>query len=216
MSRLSDLYKAMETLHKEGLPVDKDLLEKSNELEEDIIKKEILPVLSNTIEPALQPVKRELVLVVDYIPGKPLSVHLSRKRNFAADLTDAKEMVIDPEVAHNDHSFHSHEKSTKSPTRAMSVIFPDGTIIAEKTAVETLVAVVNKIGVNRIRKVVEEYNLKFCKVPVISNRRDPKYGKTQKDLGNGWLLITHSNNVMKKTFIEKVSTVLNLGIKVIL
>ena len=64
MSRLSKLYEAMETLRKEGLPVDENLERKVNELEEDIIKKEILPVLSKTIEPALQSVKRELVLVV--------------------------------------------------------------------------------------------------------------------------------------------------------
>ncbi len=101
MSRLSDLYKAMETLRKEGLPVDENLEKKANELEEDIIKKEILPVLSKTIEPALQPVKRELVLVVDYIPGQPLSVHLSRKRNFTAEI-DAKEILPDPEVEHKE------------------------------------------------------------------------------------------------------------------
>ena len=91
MSRLSDLYKAMETLRKEGLPVGEDLERKANELEEEIIKKEILPVLTKTIEPALQPVKRELVLVVDYVPGQPLSVHLSRKRNFTAEIPDAKD-----------------------------------------------------------------------------------------------------------------------------
>lgn len=34
MSQLSDLYKAMETLHKEGLPVDENLEKKANELEE--------------------------------------------------------------------------------------------------------------------------------------------------------------------------------------
>lgn len=48
----------METLRKEGLPVNEDLERKVNELEEEIIKKDILPVLSKTIEPALQPVKR--------------------------------------------------------------------------------------------------------------------------------------------------------------
>ena len=96
------------------------------------------------------------------------------------------------------------------------MIFPDGTVIAEKTAVETLVAVVQRIGVAQVRQVVEEYNLKFCKVPVVSNRRDAKYGKSQRDLGEGWLLITHSNNLMKKAFIEKVSEILHLGLKVIL
>lgn len=206
----------METLRKEGLPVDENLEKKANELEEEIIKKEILPVLSKTIEPALQPVKRELVLVVDYVPGRPLSVHLSRKRNFAAELTDAKEMLLDPEVTHRSRNSNSDDKIERGPARDMSVIFPDGTVIAEKTAAETLLAVVRKIGVARVRKVVEEYNLKFSKVPVISNRRDAKYGKSQRDLGDGWLLITHSNNPMKKAFIEKVSEILNLGIKVTL
>jgi len=216
MSRLSKLYEAMETLRKEGLHVDENLEKKANELEEEIIKKEILPVLSKMIEPALQPVKRELVLVVDYVPGQPLSVHLSRKRNFAAELTDAKEMVLDPEVTHRKHSSRPDEKIERGPARDMTVIFPDGSIIAERKAVDTFVAVIKRIGVAEVRKVVEEHNLKFCKVPVISNRRDAKYGKSQKDLGNGWLLITHSNNLMKKAFIEKLSNVLDLGIKVTL
>ena len=79
-----------------------------------------------------------------------------------------------------------------------------------------MVAVVQKIGVAQVRQVVEEYNLKFCKVPVISNRRDAKYGRSQRELGGGWLLITHSNNPMKKAFIEKVSEALGLGLKVTL
>ena len=140
MSRLNKLYEAMETLRKEGLPVDENLEKKANELEEEIIKKEILPVLSKTIEPALQPVKRELVLVVDYVPGRPLSVHLSRKRNFAAELTDAKEILLDPEVTHRSRNSNSDDKIERGPARDMSVIFPDGTVIAEKTAAETLLA----------------------------------------------------------------------------
>jgi len=62
--------------------------------------------------------------------------------------------------------------------------------------------------------VVETENLVFCKVPVISNRRDKKYGRSQKNLGDGWLLITHSNNMMKKAFLEKVSDALLLGLKI--
>lgn len=216
MSRLNKLYQTMDNLKELGLSINEDLIQEANELEEEIIKKEILPVLSKTIEPALQPVKRELVLVVDYVPGQPLSLHLSRKRNFTADIPDAKEIVLDPEVSHNNHGSNSNDRIERGPARDMTVYFPDGTIIAEKTAVESLVAVVKKIGVSKVRRVVEEYNLKFCKVPVISNRRDAKYGKSQKNLGDGWLLITHSNNPMKKSFIEKVSDVLGLGIKVTL
>lgn len=216
MSRLSKLYETMDNLRDLGLSINEDLIQEANELEEEIIKKEILPVLSKTIEPALQPVKRELVLVVDYMPGQPLSVHLSRKRNFAAELSDAKEMVLDPEVTHKNHGSRQDEKIERGPIKELSVAFPDGTVIAEKTAAETLVSVVKKIGVAEVRKVVEDYNLKFCRVPVISNRRDSKYGSSQKDLGGGWLLITHSNNPMKKAFIEKVSDILHLGLNVTL
>ena len=216
MSRLNKLYEAMETLRKEGLPVNEVLEHKANELEEEIIKKEILPILTQNIEPALQPVQRELVLVVDYVPGKPLSVHLSRKRNFTADISDAKEIMVDPEVEHGKRVVNKDEKIQRGAAKDMVVLFPDGTIIADEIAAETLLKVVKKIGVSEVRRVVEENNLKFCKVPVISNRRDTKYGRSQKDLGDGWLLITHSNNLMKKTFIEKVSDILHLGIKVTL
>lgn len=214
MSRLSDLYKAMETLRKEGLPVGEDLERKANELEEEIIKKEILPVLTKTIEPALQPVKRELVLVVDYVPGQPLSVHLSRKRNFTAEIPDAKEIVLDPEVEHGNRNTHQEAKIKRASATDFSVRFPDGTVIAEKKAVDTFVNVVKRIGVVQVRQVVEAENLVFCKVPVISNRRDKKYGRSQHDLGGGWLLITHSSNKTKKKILDRVSEVLRLDLKV--
>ena len=216
MSRLSKLYQTMDNLRDLGLSINEDLIQEANELEEEIIKKEILPVLTKAIETALKPVKRELVLVVDYIPDKPLSVHLSRKRHFTEVLADAKEIVIDPEVEHNSHTVNSNGKIERAPASNMTVIFQDGTVIAESTAANTLLKVVKKIGVTRVRKVVEDYNLVFCKVPVISNRRDAKYGDRQKDLGDGWLLMTHSNNEMKKNFIEKVSSILGLGTKVII
>lgn len=72
------------------------------------------------------------------------------------------------------------------------------------------------IDIVEIRKVLKGYNLKFSAMSIISNRTDAKYGKSQKDLGDGWLLITHSNNQMKKQFLDKVSDVLHLGLKVTL
>jgi len=212
MSRLSKLYEAIETMRKENVAT-QDMEIKVSEAEEEIIKKEILPVLSQTIAPALQPVKRELVLVVDYIPGKPLSVHLSRRFKVTEGIPDAKEMVLDPAVEHGTHKLHV-EKVKKSPASSLSVTFPDGTIFTDSFATEILTNVVKKIGVGRVRSVVEQLGLKFSKVPVISNRIDPKYGASQKDLGGGWFLITHTSNRSKKKFIETVSDALHLGLKV--
>ena len=69
MSRLDQLYKAMQTLNSEGLVLNDDLLNQVSELEENIIKNEILPIIRDTIEPALAPVQRDLVLVVEYSPN---------------------------------------------------------------------------------------------------------------------------------------------------
>ncbi|MBO5427091.1 MAG: hypothetical protein J5996_01530 [Prevotella sp.] len=40
----------MEPFHREGLPVNENFEKKENEQEEEIFKKDILPVLSKTIE----------------------------------------------------------------------------------------------------------------------------------------------------------------------
>ena len=211
MSQLSKLYQTMANLKELGLKINEDLIDEVNKLEEEIIKKEILPVLTEKIEPALSPVERELVLVVDYVPNQPLSVRISRKRNFAADIPDAKVIELDPEVVHSERGQSSVPICRVNSTR-FSVEFPDGTVIAEPKATDTFVATVKKIGVAKVRSVVERENLVFCRVPVISNRRDSKYGSSQKDLGGGWLLITHSNNPMKKAFLDKISLELNLGL----
>ena len=62
-----------------GVKLPKGVLQQVEELEEGIIKEEILPALSGDIAPRLEPIKRDLVLVVEYHPGEPISVALSRK-----------------------------------------------------------------------------------------------------------------------------------------
>ena len=198
---LERIYRVQEDLEKLNMQLTQEQLDLMAQLEESVIKEKVLPVLAQDIEPTLSKIKRPLVLVVDYIPGQPLSVHLSRKHNFAAEIPDAKEIVLDPEVEHGSRTMKTEEKFTHAPASDLVITFPDGSVIAEKKASDTLVSAIKKIGVARVRKVVEEEGLVFCKVPVISNRRDTKYGKTQKDLGDGWLVITHSNNKMKKHFL---------------
>ena len=81
MTSLKKLYEAMQTLREAGLSISQDMEKQINALEEDIIKKDILPVIKEAIEPALKDVQREIVLVVDYKPDEPISVSLSRKTN---------------------------------------------------------------------------------------------------------------------------------------
>jgi len=151
MSRLSDLYKAMETLRNEGLSLNEDLERQVSELEEDIIKKEILPVVTETIEPALKQVQRDLVLVVDYHPGMPISVSLSRKTNIT-QLIDAKKLEADPEVEHKEFGPRKSRSSKIAPKTGLCIYRKDGTILQEHDAATTFTSAIVEAGLVRVRE----------------------------------------------------------------
>ncbi len=208
MSRLSDLYKAMDTLRKEGISINEELEKQVSELEENIIKKEILPVVTETIEPALKQVQRELVLVVDYHPGLPVSVSLSRKAN-VSQLIDAKLLEADPQVQHKEGK-KGISKSHVAPKTGLCVYLPDGTFIQEKKASDTFIKAIQLAGVMNVR----ELGLTSCRVPIVSNTIDAKYGRAQHPVGNGLYVLTHSSTYTKKMLLDRISKAFNLGWKV--
>ncbi len=200
----------MENLRKLNLPIDEQLKQKAAKLEEDLIRTEILPTLTEKIEPALAQVQRELVLVVDYIPGKPLKVSLSRKRNIAEVLTDAVEIKLDPEVEHKSYGSRNAKKIEKAPQTRLRVTLPNGRVIARAVAKDTFIDALCAIGIERVRSL----DIKLCKIPIISNTRDKKYGGAQHDIGNGWLVLTHSSTADKKKILDKIAKSLHVKMKV--
>ena len=207
MSRLSDLYKAMETLRKEGVSTE-DLEQKVGSLEEDIIKKEILPVVTQTIEPALKQVQRELVLVVNYHPGESISVSLSRKANIA-ELLDAKLLEQDPQVEHRDGTKRRKPVEHINEKSVLRVTFPDGTVIEDKKAKMTFTKTIQKLGLMRVRNL----GITFCGVPIVSNTLDKKYGKTQVPVEGSLYVMTHSSTHDKKKMLDRIAT--KLGVKLL-
>ncbi len=75
-----------------GVKLSKDVLQQVEELEEGIIKEEILPALGYDIVLRLEPIKRDLVLIVEYHPGEPISVALSRKTKIS-EIMSAKTLT---------------------------------------------------------------------------------------------------------------------------
>ena len=229
MSRLSKLYDALETLQREGLEINAGLERQVALCEEEIIKTEVLPVLKGNIEPALQDIRRELVLVIDYKPGEPLDLHLSRKNSFMAEVKKsgvailptveptaepAEEPAYSTKIAEpvnsTDEDFH------KGPVTRLRVTFADGHTVHEHSAARTLAAVVKEIGVDLVQMVVEEKGLIQCGLPVISRTRSKheRYASSQIDLGGGWLLMTCSSTRAKKEFLNKVSDALGIDLHV--
>lgn len=208
MMRLKKLYELASSIKEFDLKSKDAILQEINELEEEIIRKDILPVVKDKIEPALSQVQRELLLVVDYTPGKPLKVKLSRRAKLE-NITDLVDLTPDPQAQ------HSTRKSTdKNISRAKAskliVHLPDGKAIQEDTAAQTLVEAVRRADPLKVRTL----GIVCCKVPLVSTTMDRKYGDAQVDVGNGLYVITHSNNKMKKSFLDAISKAFNLGWKV--
>ena len=117
-----------------GVKLPKGVLQQVEKLEEGIIKEEILPALDNDIAPRLEPIKRDLVLVVEYHPGEPISVALSRKTKIseimgAKTLTPRSSTPVKSEDEPTEVEPHEPTKHIENTTKGMRVTFPDGTII---------------------------------------------------------------------------------------
>ena len=209
MSRLGDLYKAMETVRKEGLSLNDDLERQVSELEEEIIKKEILPIVTETIAPALKQVQRELVLVVDYHPGQPISVALSRKTNIS-ELIDAKLLEADPEVEHKEFGPRKNKRTQIAPRTGLCIRRKDGSILQEHDAATTFTAAIMEAGLIKVR----ELDVRFCRINVVSTTKDKKYGHAQREAAPGLYVLTHSSTKDKKKILDKINTSLKMGWKV--
>lgn len=204
MTNLEELYTAIDLLRKQGLEPGADLMAKVAEREEELIKKEILPIVKEKIEPTLQEIKRKLTLVVDYNPDAPVRVRLSHDESKLKE-EDFVELTPDPESAHGTHVVVNPSKHA-SPT-GLRVIRKDGSIIHEKFAGETLVVAIKEAGARKVR----ELGIICCNVPLVSTTIDSKYGNTQVEVEPGLFVIKHSNNEMKKGYLEKISKAFGLG-----
>jgi len=206
MTKLEKLYSTIQNLKELGLELGDDLLKQTSELEQEIIKKEILPVVSDKIEPIISQIQRELVLVVDYVPNEPLSVSISRKRNFTEQM-ETIEIVPDSKVEHNIGTI-KRNSTTKSAKTNLRVTLPNGKVIENRFAYETLQEVIMLAGVEKVLPL----GIIQCGVPLIWNTQDNFYN--QKEIAKGMYLITHSSTGQKRQQIEKISEALNLGLKV--
>lgn len=91
-SKLEQLYSSIENLENLGLELKETLQAEILKCEENIIKKEILPAISQDLTSKLSVIRRNLVLVVEYTPGEPVKVALSRKTRIS-DIADAKTLT---------------------------------------------------------------------------------------------------------------------------
>lgn len=210
MTKLEELYNSINVLKKLGLPLNDETLEAVNHLEEELIKNEVIPRLSESIEPIITKIQRPLVLVIDYMPNEKLSVRMTRKR-VITDEVETKEYPIAIKESTIDYSLQDSERkrvfAEKSPKTGLIVKFPNGKVINNRYAYETFIETIELIGVERVKKL----NLKTQKHDLIS-KEESIYD--QHKTKEGYLIITHSSTKSKKDILERISNEYNLGLDI--
>ncbi len=214
---LQDLYDIIEKSKRRGLALGEDFIRQLNEAEENIIREQILPIIGLDIEPTLSHIQRNLVLVVEYQPGEPVKVALSRKTNIS-QIVDAKPIVAKPYKLSTPvtggapaQAMELHEPTTtiKNHTKGIKVTFPDGTIVCHKTAIETEIDVFRRIGFERVSKV----GLMKAGWPVVGRKQRPiENGHVWQHQASGWFIYSNTSNSQKKADLQAVSDYYGLGL----
>lgn len=214
MTTLKELYTTLKSLRDMNLPVDDKLLEAADNLEEQIIKEQILPALSQNIEPLLSEIQRELVLMVEYHPGEPISVALSRKAKIS-EIVDAKQLTprISTPVVSSEPPVPSVStaptKTIVNKTKGLKVTFQDGTVICESTAIATEIAAFQKIGFAKVAKL----DIIHSGINLVSRtKREPVPGKIWQHECEGWYIYSNVSNQTKMKDLQAISTAFNLNL----
>lgn len=219
MATLKELYTTLKSLRDMNLPVDDKLLKAADSLEEKIIKEEILPSLSKNIEPLLNEIQRDLVLVVEYHPGEPISVALSRKAKIS-EIVDAKQLTpnnnrvsspVSSDVSTIVPEPHEPTRHIENFTKGMRVIFPDGYVAWHKQAIDTFIDALREIGLSRIPAVGIEhggYNL------VDKRKRSTESGRVWQHECDGWFIYSNISNDTKHDDLQKISDYYHLNLTI--
>jgi hypothetical protein len=206
MTKLQKLYSSIESLKELGVKLPSELIEETNRVEEDIIKNEVIPTLAKEITPIISQIQRELVLVIDYIPEEPLQVRMTRKRSLK--LTEEEEKVFEKNETKKKETSFTLAYHTKSKKTNLQVAFPDGTVLNNRFAYQTLLETIEKIGPEQVRKL----GLKQSGIELVSKNEDEFYN--QHKVKGGYWVMTHSSTALKKKHLDEISKRLKLKLKV--
>ena len=99
-------------------------------------------------------------------------------------------------------------KTSFAPPTRLRVTFPDGFVIVERYARDTLVETIRRVGIAR----VADLGINCGGVPLVGTERIP--GKRQVPVEGGYYIMVHSSTEAKKRFLERVSKALNQHLQI--
>lgn len=213
MKTLEVLYAMIRNLQNSGIPIEGTTRKKLEEIEEEIIQKEVFPLLSEAILPLLKEVQRDLVLVVEYQPDMdvPVNIKLSRKvnknevMNANASPQSIKINTPLPQIEESKPKRHVENK-----TKGISVTFPDGTIISCSTSIQTFVYTLEKIGFERVNQLY----ITYAGYNIVSREKRLTENKRWQYPYKDWYIYSNMSNTEKRRLLEEISNKLKLHLRI--
>lgn len=235
MSKLTDFYTHKASLQEEGKPIDPQW----EQLEDQLLKEELLPELIEQIRTVLSKVKSPLMFSGSYDPNGCLSVSFTRnciqmstmvpstfmasgaQSNVAVEKA-GEDVVAEPETTDDEEVVENEPRFTKSKSIGFSVSFMDGTVYHEKKAVNTWILALKKIGLENICNNRSKHSAwhrvsgqDICIVERTETVRDSD-GKSPQTFVDGFYVMTQlSNGQKEKDLLALGEFFPKLGIKVI-
>ncbi len=205
-TNLEKLYTSIETLTNMGIELPEEVLKQTAELEEQLIRKDVLPVIRDSIEPSLRQIHREMTLVVDYRPGEPISVRISRKRNLS-DLSEATLLTLD-EVPGIKRRSSQQRTGHRRPNTKLRVTTREGHVFYDvKDATNTFCDVLEHIGLLRVRQL----EIMPSGINLVSTSKDKN--RQQRRVGD-FYIFTNRSTEDKAKMLRNISHRLQLDLKV--
>lgn len=221
MKTLDDLNKLYDTLNKFGLVLNEDQIQSLNEQEIDLIKREIVPTLTNELSPKLNAFHRDITLILEHHPEKETRILLSHQ-TVGINLQDSIQLYPEPNEsdAQCDAAFdelhdqtdeeHAELETKKTPSKGLKVTFPDGEVIWCDKSVDTYSNALIKIGLERVSKL----GITMANYNIVSHRKRTDDNKRWQIFKNGWYIYVWLSNDAKVKFLRLISEKLNLRLRI--
>ena len=140
------------------------------------------------------------------------NINTRRKREDLIKISNELELDLKVDIVSvtTGEIINLEDEPSTSTRQKIKVIFPDGRIIQPNKVLEALVEVVKYAGPERVR----ELGIIVCADNLVLKNPKPRYEKSCKPVGNGWLVNTCSDTQTKYEQIKQISKVLNLNLSI--
>ena len=101
-------------------------------------------------------------------------------------------------------------KASKRKTHILRVVFPDGRVVEDKNVSTTYCEFIKEVGAEEISIL----GISHAGVNIVSKELDSKYANYQRDIGDGWYVMTNSSTPIKYQDLQKIIEEYGLDISV--